>query len=93
MKKLIRLIITIIFFPIWYPISAFAFSIFGLVPMLGFACFFGNCFMYLLGDKERQYHYLEELKEGFLMGSSCIWLPFLCGKDFIFKGHFRDLNL
>ena len=89
MKKLIRFIITLIFFPIWFPISAFAFSLFGIVLMLGFMEFFGNSFLYLLGDEENKEDYLENLREGFYMGTACIWAPILGAKQFIIKGHFR----
>lgn len=93
MKKIIRLIITIVFFPVWFPVSAFAFSIFGLVPMLGLTVFIGDGFLYLLGDRENKDIYLDNLKEGGLMAVSFIFFPIACGKDFIIKGHFRDLRL
>lgn len=83
MKKLFRIIIVTVFFPIWYPINAFAVSLFFIVPLLGVISFSEHSFLYFLGAENKKEHHLEELKESFLMGTSFIWYPLLEAKRFI----------
>ena len=83
MKKLSRLIIVTIFFPIWYPISSFAVSLFCIVPLLGLISFLEHSFLYFLGAENKKSYHLEELKESFKMGTSFIWYPLFEARNFV----------
>lgn len=77
MRKLFRLLFLIVTFPIIYPISAFTWTIFGLVPVLGLGNMIGCFILMLIGNKERYNEYKESCIESIEMTLGFLYLPIL----------------
>ena len=81
-KKILRLLITILLSPIIYPIAYMACSVFSMVTVTGFIIGITYPLAYL-GDNNE---WKDECKEGFEMCGESITLPFLGMYEYILTG-------